>query len=282
LGAWSAAALVLLLAGPVAAAPPGSGDPEICDDGIDNDGDRKVDCDDRDCRDDPACTDGGGDAGDGILYDLEALPDPTGLEGYPPFAQAFSDDRTWIAGHTGRVYPCQATAWGPTLWERDPSVGWLAHELPHPDAMAGYGYAEAVLDGGTAVGWDFEYAADCTLVRNRPLLWEPAGSGVWSALALPTPTADGGAALDTALVDGVGLVIVGSADHALLWHQVSGVWTLEDLGSLGGHSTARGVNEAGVVVGSASADPFTGYTPFIMASPTRGSGTTSRPTASTI
>ncbi len=54
LGACSAAALALLLAGPVAAAPPGGGDPEICDDGIDNDGDNKIDCDDRDCRDDPA------------------------------------------------------------------------------------------------------------------------------------------------------------------------------------------------------------------------------------
>ncbi|MDX1777012.1 MAG: hypothetical protein R3297_10545, partial [Desulfobulbales bacterium] len=31
-------------------------DPEICDDGIDNDGDGKVDCDDRgDCKRDPAC-----------------------------------------------------------------------------------------------------------------------------------------------------------------------------------------------------------------------------------
>jgi len=29
--------------------------PEVCNDGIDNDGDRKVDCADRDCRKDPAC-----------------------------------------------------------------------------------------------------------------------------------------------------------------------------------------------------------------------------------
>ena len=37
--------------------------PEVCNDGIDNDGDRKVDCSDRDCRQDPSCTDGGGDTG---------------------------------------------------------------------------------------------------------------------------------------------------------------------------------------------------------------------------
>ena len=34
----------------------GGGDPEICDDGIDNDGDGKVDCrDKKNCRKDPAC-----------------------------------------------------------------------------------------------------------------------------------------------------------------------------------------------------------------------------------
>lgn len=36
-------------------------DPEICDDGIDNDGDNKVDCSDKkDCGKDPVCTGGGG------------------------------------------------------------------------------------------------------------------------------------------------------------------------------------------------------------------------------
>jgi hypothetical protein len=29
--------------------------PEVCNDGVDNDGDGKVDCADRDCRNDPAC-----------------------------------------------------------------------------------------------------------------------------------------------------------------------------------------------------------------------------------
>jgi hypothetical protein len=33
--------------------PPGN--PEVCDDGIDNDGDGKVDCTDRECKKDPAC-----------------------------------------------------------------------------------------------------------------------------------------------------------------------------------------------------------------------------------
>lgn len=37
--------------------------PEVCNDGIDNDGDRKVDCADRDCRKDPVCTDGGDTGG---------------------------------------------------------------------------------------------------------------------------------------------------------------------------------------------------------------------------
>jgi hypothetical protein len=35
-----------------------SGDPEICDDGIDNDGDGDVDCADADCSGDPACSGG--------------------------------------------------------------------------------------------------------------------------------------------------------------------------------------------------------------------------------
>ena len=34
------------------------GDPEVCDDGIDNDDDGMTDCDDRDCRNDVACTGG--------------------------------------------------------------------------------------------------------------------------------------------------------------------------------------------------------------------------------
>jgi hypothetical protein len=41
------------------ACPPlGGGDPEICDDSIDNDGDGEVDCDDSDCAGDPACNGG--------------------------------------------------------------------------------------------------------------------------------------------------------------------------------------------------------------------------------
>ena len=37
----------------------GSTEPEICDADIDNDGDGKTDCSDRDCRNDAACDDGG-------------------------------------------------------------------------------------------------------------------------------------------------------------------------------------------------------------------------------
>ena len=37
--------------------------PEVCNDAIDNDGDNKADCADRDCRKDPACTDGGDTGG---------------------------------------------------------------------------------------------------------------------------------------------------------------------------------------------------------------------------
>jgi hypothetical protein len=38
-----------------------AGTAEICSDGIDNDGDNRVDCaDKKDCGKDPACTDGGG------------------------------------------------------------------------------------------------------------------------------------------------------------------------------------------------------------------------------
>ena len=36
--------------------PGGGTDPEVCDDGIDNDGDGLIDCDDDDCNQDPVCT----------------------------------------------------------------------------------------------------------------------------------------------------------------------------------------------------------------------------------
>ncbi len=42
-----------------------SGDPEICDDGLDNDGDGDTDCDDRDCRKDSACDGGSTDETEG-------------------------------------------------------------------------------------------------------------------------------------------------------------------------------------------------------------------------
>jgi len=67
-------ALALLVALPSAAKPGnggggggggGGGDPEICDDGLDNDGDGKTDCADRDCRNDPACDESGGGGGGG-------------------------------------------------------------------------------------------------------------------------------------------------------------------------------------------------------------------------
>ena len=54
----------------------GSGDGgssgEICDDGIDNDGDPYIDCDDFDCDDDPACS-GGGCVEPGTLVDADNL-----------------------------------------------------------------------------------------------------------------------------------------------------------------------------------------------------------------
>jgi len=56
-------------------------DPEICDDGIDNDGDDLVDCDDvADCDGDPICGDGctrneKGLCGDGIDNDCDGLVD---------------------------------------------------------------------------------------------------------------------------------------------------------------------------------------------------------------
>ena len=43
-----------------------------CDDGIDNDGDGKIDCADPNCRKDPVCSDGGGGAPSlpSVLYHL--------------------------------------------------------------------------------------------------------------------------------------------------------------------------------------------------------------------
>ena len=82
LGAWSAAVLALLLAGPAVAAPPGDGTPEDCSNGVDDDGDRKVDCDDRECRDDPACADGGGDGnGNDDDGDCDDSDDDDGADG---------------------------------------------------------------------------------------------------------------------------------------------------------------------------------------------------------
>jgi hypothetical protein len=56
----------------------GGSDPEVCDDGLDNDGDGNIDCDDRDCRRDSACTGGGGSpeiCDDGIDNDLDGKTD---------------------------------------------------------------------------------------------------------------------------------------------------------------------------------------------------------------
>ena len=56
----------------------GGGDTEVCDDGLDKDGDGRVDCDDRDCRQDSACTGGGGSpevCDDGIDNDLDGKTD---------------------------------------------------------------------------------------------------------------------------------------------------------------------------------------------------------------
>jgi alkaline phosphatase len=56
----------------------GSGDPEICDDGIDNDRDGKTDCRDRDCRQSPLCGSSGGDpeiCNDGIDNDGDGKTD---------------------------------------------------------------------------------------------------------------------------------------------------------------------------------------------------------------
>tara|TARA_B100000965_G_scaffold135411_1_gene112709 strand:+ start:383 stop:4399 length:4017 start_codon:yes stop_codon:yes gene_type:complete len=49
----------------------GGGDDEICDDGVDNDGDSYIDCDDYDCDDDSAC--GGSSTGGGDICDTSSL-----------------------------------------------------------------------------------------------------------------------------------------------------------------------------------------------------------------
>jgi len=55
--------VLFLCFGIVLSAPP----EKICDDGVDNDGDGLIDCDDRNCKNDPYCTGGGG--GDPSLPD---------------------------------------------------------------------------------------------------------------------------------------------------------------------------------------------------------------------
>jgi len=54
--ATSTAYLPAISGGLVCGGDSGGSDPEICDDGIDNDGDNKIDCADKqDCNNDPAC-----------------------------------------------------------------------------------------------------------------------------------------------------------------------------------------------------------------------------------
>jgi hypothetical protein len=251
-----AATLTLLWTGSGLAAPGGGngggggggGDPEICDDGLDNDGDGKTDCQDRDCRNDAACSDDGGGGEGDVRYDYEVLPEPANST--RRLTRDMSDNRNWVSGATGRAHPCVSGTHGPTLWERDASVGWLVHELPGISGV-GKGYAEAVLDDGSAVGWDDTPMPDCASRLMQPVLWEPVSSGVWSVTTLPTPPGPG-AAQDVAIVAGAGTVIVGVADgQAHLWRRISGVWTVESLGSFGGSSAAYGVSSSGVVVGSA-------------------------------
>jgi len=259
-GTCGVAALALLLAGSVAAAPPGNGDPEICDDGIDNDGDRKVDCDDRDCRDDPACTGGGGGdgGGDGIRYDYEELPSVEGGSG----TISMSNDRNWVSGHAVRFHPCQTYAQGPALWERV-GGGWILHELAGLPG-GGKGYANGVLDGGMAVGRDQTYSADCSENVMRPVIWEPS-AGTWLITELPWTGTTGGAANAAAQVDGLGVLIAGGADAmASVWYRDGVDWVEVKLGTLDDTSVAYGVGPSGAVVGSSSLADWSDPRPFVV------------------
>jgi hypothetical protein len=157
------AILSTLLALPATAKPPGgggggggggNGDPEICDDGIDNDGDGKTDCADRDCRNDPACDGGGGGGGsmenpafvseingsgiaivnfDGSLSE-ELIPDD-GVRRHAPF---WSPDGTRIGFLQGR--PETEHAGDADLYEmvKQGDGSWSARVLLHDFGADGY------------------------------------------------------------------------------------------------------------------------------------------------
>ena len=269
---WASFALLALSWGGVAvAAPPAGG--EICDNGVDDDGDGKVDCADRECRDDPYCTGGGGGSGSypftvaSILPCLEEQGTCSGA--------AFNGSATRVVGTAlagqETVYGCTVDRRHAVVWDLDANGAVTGtHDLPSPSADRDLAEAKAANDFGLVVGGSFQSADPdwpCNTYRLRPLAWREA-SGSWSFELVPMDGASLGAA---DAVNNAGWLagylgfdedgdwkfdILNTADHvdAVVWRPDGlGGYSIDYLPwPAGALSTqARGLNEAGRCVGSA-------------------------------
>ena len=226
----------------------------------------------------PGGPDAGGGSGDpwepdagGPRYDLEELP--AGPGDGTRNVEEISDDGLWVSGEAG----VEGTCWlrGASLWERTDAAGWVHHSLPGVEGgNAGGGSAEAVLDGGLAVGTDHPCPepGGPPEASVLPVFWEPIGPAAWSATQLPAPGSGAGYAFGLADIPGLGVTIVGqsledgAALNGALWTRVAGSWIHVPLGRLasGWETRPFDISSSGVIVGKAFTPDHGDGVPFVL------------------
>lgn len=168
----------------------------------------------------------------GVVIDLGSLP---GL------SESIAYDINTAGEVVGYAYRPSTGDNRPFYWS--PSAGLVALPTLGGDNVA---EAHAVNDNGTIVGMSWDPAVSA----YQAVRWQRVG-GVWTIGRLPSGIAGSGKAINNN-EDIVGVACVGPApcqQHAMLWPAGGG---LVDIGTLGGTtSEANGVNNAGLVVGTA-------------------------------
>ncbi len=174
------AAGVVIPAFTVTVATDGDGEPERCDNAVDDDEDGRVDCDDADCADDPACAPCGGACPSGELcVDDRCVPEPRDTVPLPPpgasveLAYAIDDDDRRIGADRCARPLFGAYCYDVRLVENRAAV----HRLVRLDAEwpgeAGYLHVYP---------WPFDGAGDTQCITGQP---EPEPDARASLAALP-------------------------------------------------------------------------------------------------